>query len=61
VREHQLLDDEAAIISVERQRRIAAELLESLLRNLPGIDPAVAKACANNLAAGFGWFGVKED
>jgi hypothetical protein len=61
VREYQLGEDEVAILSIDRQRRIAAEVLDTLLRNLPGVDHAAAKACANNLAAGFGWFGVKED
>jgi len=60
-REVQLGDDEVAIISIVRQQRIAAEALATLLRNLPGVDPVAAKACANNLAAGWGEYGVPED
>jgi hypothetical protein len=61
VREYIMTDDEVAILSIDRQKRIAAEILDSLLRNLPGVDPAAAKACANNLACGWGDMGTKED
>ena len=56
--ERQLGDDEAAVVSIDRQRRIAAEVLETLLRNLPGVDPAAAKVCANNIACSWGEYGV---
>ncbi len=59
--EVQLSDAAVAILSIDRQRRIAVEVLDTLLRNLPGVDPVVAKACANNLAAGWGAYGVPED
>ena len=61
VREYQLGDDEVAIISIDRQIRIAAEVKATLLRNLSGVDPAAADACARNLAAGWGDYGIKED
>jgi hypothetical protein len=60
VREYQLGDDEVAILSIDRQRRIAAEVLDTLLRNLPGVDVVAARACSNNLAAGFGEYGAVE-
>lgn len=60
MREYQLGDDEVAILSIDRQRRIALEVTATLLRNLPGIDPAAAKACANNLACAWGDVGAFE-
>jgi hypothetical protein len=61
VREYQLGDDEVAILSIDRQRRIAVEITDTLLRNLPGVDPKAADACARNIACAFGGYGVKED
>lgn len=61
MREYQLGDDEVAILSIDRQRRIAAEVLDTLLRNLPGVDPKAADACSRNIAAAFGDYGVRED
>lgn len=61
MKEYQLSDNEVAILSIDRQKRIAVEVFDSLLRNLPGVDPVAARACANNLAAGWGDFGVTED
>lgn len=60
MREYQLGDDEVAIITIDRQRRIVDEVYDTLLRNLPGVDRAAAKACARNLAAGFGDYGAAE-
>ena len=55
---YQLGDDEIAIITIDRQKRIAAEVFDTLLRNLPGVDAVTAKACANNLAAGWSDYGI---
>jgi hypothetical protein len=61
VREYQLGEDEVAILSIDRQRRSAAEVLDTLLRNLPGVDPKAADACARNISCAFGEYGIKED
>jgi hypothetical protein len=61
MREYQLGDDEVAILSIDRQRRIAAEITDTLLRNLPGVDSKAADACARNIAAAFGEYGVNEE
>lgn len=61
MREYQLGDDEVAILSIDRKLRIAAEVLATLLRNLPGVDPVAAKACANNVACAWGEFGILDD
>lgn len=51
-------DDAPAEVSYARQVRMVAELYESLLRNLPGVDHDYAIACARNLASGWGYFGA---
>ncbi len=58
---YQLGDDEVAIPSINRQRRTAAEVFDTPLRNLPEVDPKAAKACASNLACGWSGCGVSED
>lgn len=55
-----LTDDQPADVSHERRLRIANEVHATLLRNLPGVDPAAAEACARNIASGWGDYGVIE-
>jgi hypothetical protein len=50
-------DDNPVETTYARTLRIAQEIGESLLRNMPGIDRAAARAAANNLAAGWGDLG----
>jgi hypothetical protein len=53
-------DNEPAEVSYQRQLRIAESIYQSLLRNLPGVDPQTARACANNIAAGYPELGLIE-
>lgn len=51
-------DDEPADVSYERTLRIAESVYQSLLRNIPGVDPLTARACANNIAAAYSELGI---
>ena len=54
-----LTDADAVQVSTARAQRIAVEVLDTLRRNLSA-NPSDSEliACANNLAAGWGEYGV---
>lgn len=56
-----LADNDVAVITHARRLRIMRELLDALLRYLPGVSLEAAGACARNLALAWGEYGVSDE